>query len=786
MSEINKNTEQQAPVENVNSPEAQLENQVPVQEALEELAIGQSEQEQKLVERDQRMAELEQRLAEREQKMAELEQKMAEQQMLINRLQVRPTGEEAQPEAPRAVEVKRQPEAVGSPEKEAGVEQKSDTQRDLERLSQMTGRPVDDPELVKLNLKIKYEQFERLTDAYDAQEGTVRQEGFMQDVATAKRELEEAMYLYEPKFAEMRQQYERTLATLERTTDPAERAKLREELFRLKDAGNVKSGNEERPGGAPRRELADKLTDRLGDISASLDGSEILATYELHKNEYPEAPISTRRRTDTVDWKGHSEYENGIYVGSSPGRTGDWVLEPKAPIGLAETVVEEPSEPTLEVPAEGGPEGPAPTSREDEGGGTPEDQERERRPIEVPPIDPGEYPELYARRKNLAGGDKEALRAEADRVASELTANVEARVNNYILENPDATPEQIRQFSLSCYVEAQNGLQQDIIAAIDGKGYTDAEGVERGRSSLRRFGAWLDRHGNTIKKVMLVAGVAGAVVLTGGIAAGAIVPAFAIGAGTAYGAVKGAAIGLGMSRHGSKESASRNVEVREMTPEEVDKYNNMSEYIMSQYNAAADADHKVNVKKSRRAAIMGAVVGAIAGSISFQSPETVNTTQTIDVPNKPPTLPSYEIQQGELTGKALQEYLGRLGIDGSRFVNADGSTNMHAIYNVLDVTPKQWHNMATLPNGTHSMAGADILADDGIRQVILTMVNQHNFGSHLETIGSSITQLVPNMAATIAGWVTGAILAAGAARKVAESVGPTAPPAEADQQPSTS
>jgi len=192
-----------------------------------------------------------------------------------------------------------QASSSSSLENETREQHKPDSVRDLERLAEITGRPVDDPELIKLNLRLKAERFDELTKAYEAQEGTVRQEGFLQDVATAKRELEEAMYLYDPKFAEMDQQLSRTKAAYDRTTDPEEKRKLREELFRLKDTGSVSPGKEDRPGGSPRRDEADRLTARLGDISASLEGSEILATYNAHKSEYQEKPLSCRRRTDT-------------------------------------------------------------------------------------------------------------------------------------------------------------------------------------------------------------------------------------------------------------------------------------------------------------------------------------------------------------------------------------------------------------------------------------------------------------------------------------------------------
>ena len=707
-------------------------------------------------------------------------------QAVIAQMQGQIDSLRGQAEPSSAVDSPEQASAPSSPETETKEKQKPDSVRDLERLAEITGRPVDDPELIKLNLRLKAERFDELTKAYDAQEGTVRQEGFLQDVATAKRELEEAMYLYDPKFAEMDQQLLRTKAVYDRTTDPEEKRKLREELFRLKDVGSVSAGNEDRPGGSPRRDEADRLTTKLGDISASLEGSEILATYNAHKSESPEEPFSSRRRTDTETWSGKPEYDsNGMYIGYSPARTGSWTLEPKAPLELssvAEAVSnEEPITAETETPA-----------AESEETGAEVDSEAPTR-MEVPPVNTGNYPELYARRKNLVGGDQEALKAEADRVSAELTANVEARVNNFMVDNPNASPEQIRQFSLTCYVEAQSALQQDVIAAVDGRGYTDASGVERGKSGLRRFGSWLDKHGSKIKKGMLIVGVVGAVAITGGVAAGVIVPAFALGAGTAIGAAKGASIALGMSRHGSKESSSRSIDVsnesyqtmfEQMSPADATRFARMSDYIMNQYNAAADTDHAQNVRKSRRAAVTGAVIGAIAGSITFSSPQVSSTPNDTIVPNTAPDIPHHTIQPGELTGQVINKTLSQMGIDGSRFVNADGSTNMQALF---DVVPKsQWHSVEALANGTHSVAGADNLSNEGIRYVIQSVVNNHDWGTQVINNVSSSTELVPNLPVTIATWVTGAILAAGFGRQAAEERRRRQSPQPAAPAPQTS
>jgi len=304
------------------TPEQQLDTDGAV---LQELAVGHDQQEQQIAAMQARIDELEARLA-------------AQTSGLVGNDSESENGHE--------------------------VEQMSDTARDLERLTAITGRPADDEELLKLHLRLKLDQFNTLTEAYDAQEGTARQEGFMQDVATAKRELEEAMYLCDPAIRKVFEKQERVRLQLESTTNPSEKRRLMQELRRLKDHGSVEGH------GQPRRDIADSFTDRLGDIASSLEGSEILATYELHKGEYPEEPISSRRRTDTVDWRGRPEYdENGVYIGSSPEKSeGRWVLEPKPPLGAQNSTEPPIDQPPVEPPIE--PEPPV------------------EPPIDQPPVEP--------------------------------------------------------------------------------------------------------------------------------------------------------------------------------------------------------------------------------------------------------------------------------------------------------------------------------------------------------------------------------------------------------------
>jgi hypothetical protein len=419
---------------------------------------------------------------------------------------------------------------------------------------------------------------------------------------------------------------------------------------------------------------------------------------------------------------------------------------------------------------------------EDEKG--PDDKDKPKlEKVEVPPINSGDYPDLYAKMKDLRGGDKERLLKEAERLKGEIEANVRAQVDNFRAENPNATAEQIDQLLVQCAVEAKNKLTEDILDAIDGRGYTDAKGNEKGKSKWRRFGAWMDKHGSKLKKGMLIAG---AVVLTGGVMIGAIVPAFALGAGTVVGAVKGAAVGLGMSRHGSKESAAKKVdlaEFRDMTTDEQAKYTAISDYLMSEFNKSADVDHRTNVSKTRRAAIVGAVVGGLFGSLSFSSPDIVSAQPQIEyeqvdleIPNSPPDIPNFDIEQGQLTGDVIRETLQKMGLNGDRFVNPDGSTNLDLIVDrFFNGNWDAWHDVNALPNGTHSMAGADNISNEGIRKVIESVVAEHDWGSHIETVdipkvvpGDVASGLESSLWANITKEITGLLLAAGISKEVAD------------------
>lgn len=211
-------------------------------------------------------------------------------------------------------------EAGGSVENE----QISQTQRDLKMIAETTGRAEDDPEVIKLNLVLKYQEYHKFADAWTHSKANRihMQGGFQQDIATAKRELEEAMYLYDPKFAQMDEQDFRNQAKADlragelkakmaATKDLGERSKLRQELFDLQEkrrqakqvgqqGGTVTEGisnDRTQMQNVRRRTEADKLTARLQDIADSVENSEIYATYKL----YPPASNDIRKRRKAGD-----------------------------------------------------------------------------------------------------------------------------------------------------------------------------------------------------------------------------------------------------------------------------------------------------------------------------------------------------------------------------------------------------------------------------------------------------------------------------------------------------
>jgi hypothetical protein len=228
-----------------------------------------------------------------------------------------------------------------SPERGESETKPPGTMRDIEQIAKATGRVVDDKDVLKLNLKLKYDQYNEQLAQYKnmVDNGTAPQTGIKQDVATAKRELEEAMYLYDPKFAEYENKLAQLTAEYKSATDPRMKRDRYERILNLKGQSRTSVPYQDNPNKPdyikfehPRHDRAEELTGRLKEITGSLDGSEILNTFNLNKNmDYTPGPLADRRRTDTVDWNSHAEYsEQGVPVFLN----GDSIhLEPKAPRG---------------------------------------------------------------------------------------------------------------------------------------------------------------------------------------------------------------------------------------------------------------------------------------------------------------------------------------------------------------------------------------------------------------------------------------------------------------------
>jgi|GEM_PF-5504032 len=372
--------------------------------------------------------------------------------------------------------------------------------------------------------------------------------------------------------------------------------------------------------------------------------------------------------------------------------------------------------------------------------------------VEVPQIRVGDYPEFYARNKNLFVNkeNREKLQQEADRLTEEIAANIKAELDNYLVSNPDADKKAITAESDRLFLDAQKQIQEACIDKMDNG------------TILRKFGKFMDKHGKKIKIALLAAGAIGAGTLTFGLVTGAVAfGGLSLGVGTAVGVARGASMGGIFSRHGSRNShihedlfeengrLSQLVERKGGDPQVAD----IARYLMDENNKSASLDHKTNVKKSALAMGIGGAIGGLMGSINWVSPHETTVTEpqetepvieqppepivtSTEIPNLPPEIPHHEIQPGELTGQVINNTLQRMGIDGSYFVNPDGSTNVEALRAIVP----DWDT-----SQVHSFAYADNLSDPDIRTVIETVVRDYNWGTHTETITTpGGTETTPN------------------------------------------
>ena len=214
-------------------------------------------------------------------------------------------------------------------------------ERELARIAKLTGRVPDDPEVLKLNLVLRYQKFEQYRELYDGQKEKhiMIQQQTYEDIATAKRELEEAMYLYDETF---KKQDDKIAGLTEEQRRHDVKDKLREDKHF--GEGEATTGNswvkarlernkvyDGKRGEVEesRQSAADRLYDSLGKMSEDIKEDEIFKTYELRKEEAPEAAISGRR-------DGLNAGKNGLFIVDkdghmAPERPVDWTLYPHAP-----------------------------------------------------------------------------------------------------------------------------------------------------------------------------------------------------------------------------------------------------------------------------------------------------------------------------------------------------------------------------------------------------------------------------------------------------------------------
>ena len=242
--------------------------------------------------------------------------------------------------------------------KEAGKEkEKSFNERELDRIARLTGRVPDDPEVLKLNLVLRYQKFQQYRELHDGQKEKhiMIQQQTYEDIATAKRELEEAMYLYDESFRKADERIaglteeqrrhnakdrlradkhfgegtamdadSRADSPRESTASTTENSWVRARLERNRVYNGKREGVEN-----DRQGKADHLYDDLARISTDIRDDEIFKTYELRKDEAPEEPITGRR-------DGYNAGKDGLFITDkdghmAPERPVDWSLYPHAP-----------------------------------------------------------------------------------------------------------------------------------------------------------------------------------------------------------------------------------------------------------------------------------------------------------------------------------------------------------------------------------------------------------------------------------------------------------------------
>ena len=222
---------------------------------------------------------------------------------------------------------------------ELAKEEKSFTESELERIADVTGRVPDDPEVVKMNLVLRFQKFQQYQNLVENSQAnhTMVQRGTLEDLATAKRDLEAAMYVYDDSF-------ERADAKTADINEEEKRHNLKDQMRSDKHFGEGEATpsnswvqarlkrkevyDDERDQVAGRRAAAaERLFSELPHMAADMQQSEIYQTYELYKDQHPEGPIQDRRAGLIAGQKGLQPKDQDI----------DWAMYPHKDDSTAES-----------------------------------------------------------------------------------------------------------------------------------------------------------------------------------------------------------------------------------------------------------------------------------------------------------------------------------------------------------------------------------------------------------------------------------------------------------------
>ena len=504
------------------------------------------------------------------------------------------------------------------------------TNEELKRLAKITGRVPDDEGVIGLNLALRWKEYQKRLNAYNEarRTGTMMQQGPMEDLATAKRELEEAMYLYDESFrkrdAEIsklnEEQRRHNIKDREKARQPGSGRHMSDLDVRNSnpedsDTSIVEDSNsgmswvqarlqrnrvyDEKRGNVEqsRDAAAERLAQDLPGIVEGIEQSEVYLTYDLNKEDEP----SIKERRDGFKSTG----KKGFY---GKDHEIDLTLYPHAP---DEPV--KPNEGDSNSPGDpNNPDGDSDNPDNSEGDNTgkeddPDDKEKAKRQAEKEKAIKEkeemlaacrqDFAERYAKNRSIIPGyrDKDdflkkredyekslddlleskadlAWEKEYDRIGAELEkelAELDTEDENY----EEKKKALLEKFDKE-YEKSRNAIKAQFVEDfVNEQRKLEEETIDKldNGGPLRKI-IHAFRSNKKVKAALAVAAVAGlgvAVVASGGLAgAGAIGLGYQLtGAGFAAGAAKGAIGGFLTSRQDSKTSAVRGYE--SMNEEEI-------------------------------------------------------------------------------------------------------------------------------------------------------------------------------------------------------------------------